>query len=95
MKARVLACNHALRSVTARTENDLVVAFQVLDGSKVHPDEALDIPLPQVLIIGLVHRADGSPIRVRLSRHDIHDLREVGGGHGVPSNVSDERLFAP
>lgn len=95
MRARVLACNHTLRSVTARTENDLSVAFQVLDGSKLHPDEALDIPLPQVLTIGLVHRADGTPIRVRLSRHDVHDLREIGGGHGLPSSLSDERMSAP
>jgi hypothetical protein len=95
MKARVVACNRTLRSVTARTENDLSVAFQVLDDSEIHPGDALDIPLPQVLTVGLVLRADGTPVRIRLSRHDIHDLRAVGSGHGVPSNLSDERLLAP
>jgi hypothetical protein len=95
MRAHVLACNHTLRTVTARTENDLSVVFQVVDDSELQPGDALDIPLPQVLVLGLVHLANGgSGIRVRLRRDDVHDLRVTGGGHGVPSDVSDERMSA-
>lgn len=96
MKAQVLLCNQTLRSVTARTENDLSVVFQVLDGADLRPGDTLDIALPDVLALGVVRRGDtGELLSVRIRRDDVHDLRLVGGGHGVPSNVSDERMSAP
>jgi hypothetical protein len=95
MKAQVVTCNHTLRSVTARTENDLSVVFQMVDDAELETGDVLDIPLPQVLANGLIHRPNGGgSISVRLRRDDVHDLRATGGGHGVPSNVSDERMSA-
>jgi hypothetical protein len=95
MRAHVVACNHTFRTVTARTENDLSVVFQVLGDSELQPGDALDIPLPQVLVLGLVHLANGGAgISVLLRRDDVHDLRVTGGGHGAPSDVSDERMSA-
>jgi hypothetical protein len=95
MMAHVVACNHTLRTVTARTENDLSVVFHVVDDSELELGDVLDIPLPQVLVVGLIHRTNGGAgIGVRLRRDDIHDLRVTGGGHGVPSDVSDERMSA-
>ena len=92
----MLLFNPALRSATARTENDLLVVFQVLDGSELRPSDLLDIPLPDVLVTGRIrHTADEKTIDVRLARADVHDLRAAVGGHGAPSNVSDERMSAP
>jgi hypothetical protein len=53
--------------------------------------EELELERPEILDSKLARRMrDRATVAVALHRHDIHDLRDLGG-HGAPSNVSDER----
>jgi hypothetical protein len=79
-------------SCSAKTDNDLSVAFRITDGTALRPGEVLDIQLPGILESKLVHRVtDGKAIAVSLQRHDIRDLR-LPVRHGAPSDVSEERV---
>jgi hypothetical protein len=79
-------------SCIAKTDNDLAVVFRVTDDTVLRPGESIDIELPGILESKLAQRvAAGKAIAVSLRHDDIHDLR-TAGAHGVPSDVSEERM---
>jgi hypothetical protein len=95
VRAIVQQASHDRKTCTAKTGNDLIVVFCVTDAAELRPGDELDIPLPDVLRTGLIHRVpQGTTIAVVLQRSDIHDLRTGIGGHGRPSNISDARMLA-
>ena len=92
MRAIVSAFNLSLNSWQARTDNDIAIAFSILDGTRLKLNEELEVELPTLLATQtLVRKTTGAAIAVRLRENDLHDLR-LPSRHGTSRSPSAARL---
>jgi hypothetical protein len=96
MRAVVNLTREGGTQCSAKTENDLAIGFSVTDGSALALGDELDVDFRTIFETQEVRRiSDGRRIAIRMKRFDVHDLRVPFPGHGVPSNVSPERMLRP
>jgi hypothetical protein len=95
MRAVVQLTREDGRSCSARTDNDLAIVFSVTDAGMLVLGDELEVDFENVFDTQeLCRMRDGRRIAIRLNRFDVHDLRAPLRGHGVPSDVSQERLLS-
>jgi len=92
MRAVVTSFNRGIGNYQARTENDIAIAFSILDGQHLRLNEQVEVDLPNLVALqSLVRIADGRSIAIKLGAHDIHDLR-LRSGHGTNRTPTSDRL---
>jgi hypothetical protein len=77
-----------LGSYQAVTDNEIAVAFQITDGSKLELGDAIEVDLPNVVSTRTVVRSgNGTVVRIELREDDLHDLRlpMQHGGSRLPT----------
>jgi hypothetical protein len=70
------------------------LVFQVIDDSERSPAMTSTSRCPKSSRLAFHLANGGAGVNVRLCRNDVDDLRVTGGAHGVPIDISDERISA-
>jgi hypothetical protein len=92
MKAIIVGFNRSLGNYRARTENDIPLSFSIADGTDLKLNEELEVDLPNLARLqSLVRLSDAKIIKIKIGRHDLHDLR-LPVGHGTTRTPAPERL---
>ena len=83
MRATISSFNRTLNSWQARTDNDIALAFSILDGTLLTLNEELEVNLSTLLTTqSLVRASTGASVAIQLREIDLHDLR-LPSGHGT------------
>ena len=92
MRAIVSSFNLSLNAWQARTDNDIALAFSILDGTRLKLNEELEVDLPKLLTTQtLVRASTGAAVAIRMRENDLHDLR-LPSGHGTSRTPTIARL---
>ncbi len=83
MRAFIVKVNPHLPTAEARTSKDIMVAFQPPRDGSISLSDELEIDLERLdTIQDVTNLTTGQTVRLKLEKHNVHDLR-LPSGHGT------------